>query len=244
MIKFFQKIRQNMIKESKVSKYLLYAIGEIILVVIGILIALQVNNWNEYRKDRISEKELYLTLIESLESDLEDVQDKIIIIDSAIIAQEIFITKSLNEVETKYTTAELSDLIWKVAYTSYSFFPNYSLYNKISNNKQIDLIQSKRTQMEIMELYEQHYKEYNDLDLNLEQKAQFSLIPNYFGNMSSMYIESQEMNIDLFRENYSILTKECREIYFLSVTTKNSMRNCQDRIESLLEVLDNELNSL
>ncbi len=58
MIKFFRKIRQNMIKENKVSKYLLYAIGEIILVVIGILIALQVNTWNEYRKDRVSEKEL------------------------------------------------------------------------------------------------------------------------------------------------------------------------------------------
>ena len=50
MIKFFRKIRQNMIKENKVSKYLLYAIGEIILVVIGILIALSINNWNEQMK--------------------------------------------------------------------------------------------------------------------------------------------------------------------------------------------------
>jgi hypothetical protein len=46
MIKFFRKIRQNMIKENKISKYMLYAIGEIILVVIGILIALSINNWN------------------------------------------------------------------------------------------------------------------------------------------------------------------------------------------------------
>jgi hypothetical protein len=47
MIKFFRKIRQKLISENKFSKYLIYAIGEIILVVIGILIALQVNNWNE-----------------------------------------------------------------------------------------------------------------------------------------------------------------------------------------------------
>jgi hypothetical protein len=44
MIKFFRKIRQTTIKENKASKYLLYAIGEIILVVIGIVIALQINN--------------------------------------------------------------------------------------------------------------------------------------------------------------------------------------------------------
>jgi hypothetical protein len=50
MIKFFRKIRQNMIKENRVSKYLLYAIGEIVLVVIGILIALSINNWNENQK--------------------------------------------------------------------------------------------------------------------------------------------------------------------------------------------------
>lgn len=46
MIKFFRKIRQKLLTENKFSKYLIYAIGEIILVVIGILIALQLNNWN------------------------------------------------------------------------------------------------------------------------------------------------------------------------------------------------------
>ncbi|MFT6046016.1 MAG: hypothetical protein ACI9WC_001721, partial [Arenicella sp.] len=55
MIRFFRKIRQNLIKENKVGKYLLYAIGEIVLVVIGILIALQINTWNEDRKQSTSE---------------------------------------------------------------------------------------------------------------------------------------------------------------------------------------------
>ncbi len=50
MIKFFRKIRQKLLSENKFSKYLIYAIGEIILVVIGILIALQINNWNEAKK--------------------------------------------------------------------------------------------------------------------------------------------------------------------------------------------------
>jgi hypothetical protein len=50
MIKFFRKIRQNLLSEGKTGKYYKYAIGEIFLVVIGILIALQINNWNEKRK--------------------------------------------------------------------------------------------------------------------------------------------------------------------------------------------------
>lgn len=67
MLKFFRKIRYNHISKNKTGKYIKYALGEIILVVIGILIALQINNWNGNRKDVILEKE-YLT---RLKSDLE-----------------------------------------------------------------------------------------------------------------------------------------------------------------------------
>ncbi len=62
MLKFFRRIRQNLLSENKFSKYLLYAIGEIILVVIGILIALQINNWNEEQKLLSNEKETIASL--------------------------------------------------------------------------------------------------------------------------------------------------------------------------------------
>ncbi|RKE02540.1 DUF6090 family protein [Marinifilum flexuosum] len=52
MIKFFRTIRQKLLSENKFSKYLIYAIGEIVLVVIGILIALQINKWNENKKNK------------------------------------------------------------------------------------------------------------------------------------------------------------------------------------------------
>ncbi|MFT7073388.1 DUF6090 family protein [Patiriisocius sp. Uisw_017] len=52
MVKFLRKIRQKMLTENKFSKYLIYAIGEIILVVLGILIALAINNWNENNNEK------------------------------------------------------------------------------------------------------------------------------------------------------------------------------------------------
>ena len=55
MLKFFRKIRQQLVSENNFSKYLLYAAGEILLVMIGILLALQINNWNEANKNRVKE---------------------------------------------------------------------------------------------------------------------------------------------------------------------------------------------
>ena len=56
MIKFFRNIRQTLLSEGKTTNYLKYAIGEIVLVVFGILIALQINNWNEDSKLRNQER--------------------------------------------------------------------------------------------------------------------------------------------------------------------------------------------
>lgn len=67
MIKFFRNIRQNLLHEGKTSKYLKYAIGEIVLLVIGILIALQINNWNEVQKS----KELEISYLENLKEDVK-----------------------------------------------------------------------------------------------------------------------------------------------------------------------------
>ena len=71
MIKFFRKIRQKLLSENKFSKYLIYAIGEIILVMIGILLALQVNNWNEERKQKQKEIVNLIAIKEDLEHDLK-----------------------------------------------------------------------------------------------------------------------------------------------------------------------------
>ena len=86
MLRFFRHIRQRLLTENRFSKYLLYAVGEIILVVIGILIALQINNWNEDRKMRQSERQILLSLSDDFMANLST-------IDSSIAAIPLVIEK-------------------------------------------------------------------------------------------------------------------------------------------------------
>ena len=74
MIKFFRRIRYNLMEQNKTSKYFKYAIGEIVLVVIGILIALQINNWSEKNKLRTTETKILNELKIALERDLLNIK--------------------------------------------------------------------------------------------------------------------------------------------------------------------------
>ena len=76
MLRFFRQIRQRLLTENKFSKYLLYAIGEIFLVVIGILIALQINNWNELRKTHLQDLEFLNNLKVELTVDISALKER------------------------------------------------------------------------------------------------------------------------------------------------------------------------
>ena len=71
MIKFFRRIRQKLIDEGNLKGYVFYAFGEILLVVIGIVIALQIDNWNENRINQSELREILLTIKANLQSDIE-----------------------------------------------------------------------------------------------------------------------------------------------------------------------------
>ena len=86
MIKFFRKIRQKLLKQNRVSKYLVYAFGEIVLVVIGILIALQINNWNENQKLLAQEQLILKQLKSEYESNLKQLDEKILMRNQALDA--------------------------------------------------------------------------------------------------------------------------------------------------------------
>lgn len=75
MIKFFRKIRQKLLSENKFSKYLLYALGEIILVVMGILMALQINNWKQ-KQENLKKVNKYLTEIkQNIKADIHRIDE-------------------------------------------------------------------------------------------------------------------------------------------------------------------------
>ena len=90
MIKFFRKIRQNLLSEGKTGKYFKYAVGEIVLVVIGILIALQLNNLNDERKTENLRQVYYEQLLQDFEKDKAYIKEHSSIIDSNMVKVKAF----------------------------------------------------------------------------------------------------------------------------------------------------------
>ena len=115
MLKFFRTIRKKLIEEDNVRKYLFYAIGEILLVVIGILIALQVNNWNEERKDQQQAETYVQLLIEDLNADLNKYNTDIAIlseiVDKKVALQAHFDTAAVNRDSMRETLPLLQDRV-------------------------------------------------------------------------------------------------------------------------------------
>ncbi len=96
MIKFFRKIRQTLLSENKLGKYLLYAIGEIFLVVIGILLALGINNWNQDKKDQKLEEQYYCRLLEDVKQDYKNYNNSIDLLNDKISTNNTLIQKLLD----------------------------------------------------------------------------------------------------------------------------------------------------
>ncbi|MBC2837748.1 DUF6090 family protein [Robiginitalea sp. SC105] len=75
MFRFFRTLRYRFLAQNRVTRYLLYALGEIVLVVIGILLALQINSWSQDRQNRVEEQKYLLRLKQDFETDLKSIQD-------------------------------------------------------------------------------------------------------------------------------------------------------------------------
>ncbi|WP_432410518.1 DUF6090 family protein [Rasiella sp. SM2506] len=127
MIKFFRRIRKNLLTENKFSKYLLYAIGEIILVVIGILIALNINNWNEERKEKVVVRNVLKDIRYDLVADTvkfsRDLQSIPGFVDNA---------KSLLN-GTFSDTISANSLFYKMPYTAFNYKVKNQSYEKVVN---------------------------------------------------------------------------------------------------------------
>lgn len=110
MIKFFRKIREQLLTQNKFTKYLIYAIGEIFLVVIGILIALQVNNYNEQRKTNVKESKYLVSIKNELLNNLEVVKTENTLLNSSLKAQKRLMSLINTKIDT-ISEKELSKIL-------------------------------------------------------------------------------------------------------------------------------------
>jgi len=215
MIKFFRQIRKSLLMENKTSKYLKYAIGEIVLVVIGILIALQINNWNEKRKQKQVELELLTSLVTDLDGNIEALH-RLIKFDSMVVKSNENIIAILNDKNSKYHDSlelEFGRSIrsgdFKTQKLTYESLKSIG-FNTISNTK---------VRNEIIKLYDMHYanSETADqflsnyfLEINRIYNAYFSTgetvfhkIPNNFEDLKSN---------EVFKNNFTAMAAEKKEI--------------------------------
>ncbi|MBN2614681.1 MAG: hypothetical protein JXR71_03225 [Bacteroidales bacterium] len=133
MIKFFRRIRRTLLSEGKVGQYLKYAIGEIVLVVIGILIALQINNWNQNRIKHRNEQIYLLGLKEEFQISKLKLKELM-----AVNQQNYNGAKKIVEFMTSNNTTPNESIFSNLLYQTFSadiaFNPNNSLLNEMINS--------------------------------------------------------------------------------------------------------------
>lgn len=157
MIKFFRRIRQNLLAENppdwqagKVSKYLLYAIGEIILVVFGILIALSIKNWQEDNFNRNLEKRYITDLTNNLKKDSTSFHN---LYNEALSASKAkdYIIKYLNQQD--YKSDSLAEY-FMYQWNPYKIFsPSTSTIDEMKSNGHLKIIRNEAIRKQIVDIY-------------------------------------------------------------------------------------------
>jgi hypothetical protein len=167
MIKFFRKIRQKLLSENKFSKYLIYAIGEIVLVIIGILLALQINNRNTERIEKATFESNLQFVIEDLEQDKTDLLKlkkgrQQVINKTEFILQAVKEQKMLSSHEI-YNNSEI--MLWK------SFDINNNGHERILSSNLYEAINFQPIRKKIR-AYILFYQQIKDLEKKLNESVE------------------------------------------------------------------------
>lgn len=149
MIKLFRNFRKAMLKENRFSKYFFYAIGEVILVVIGILIALKVNNWNLSRIEKKKEIKYLNNIVLDLQKDIARL-NYVILFREKRIAGDRKIINHINGLPVDDLT-ELTRSVFN-SLMEERFTPNNNTYMELSNSGNLSLISSDSIKMALLEL--------------------------------------------------------------------------------------------
>ncbi|MCP9198592.1 DUF6090 family protein [Gramella sp. GC03-9] len=140
MIKLFRNIRRRLLRENRFTRYLLYAIGEIILVVIGILIALQINEWNNYKHNRKQERFYLEKLEKNIQEDTIFLKFRIRQIDRT----EKEFKRLSEEIHDEHSKEFTQDSIARYLSTIFRFSPQKSVIENLIATGKLDLIKNQK----------------------------------------------------------------------------------------------------
>lgn len=249
MIKFFRKIRQKALTKNKFGKYLTYAIGEIILVVIGILIALSINNWNENRKDSIEEKAILESLLENLK--LSKIQSELLINEEKRLKKDLIEILGIASNDNKTNSKIISDSTFKNAvWDLQSDMPTFNAYNNLKSTNKMSLIKNKKINEKFTELEFRLNKLDDILDdrLSVHQiriddilENDVNFIPLIKSNVTNINIDNESKN------NYSQLleNKRIRNLLGMKLSITQDVidfrENLDEEIIDLKNLIEKEL---
>jgi len=177
MLKIFRNIRRKLLSENRSSKYTLYAIGEIFLVVVGILIALQINNWNESKQEDAITQKYYEGFISDLEKDKTQLDTLINVRKKQSMSANIL----LGMIESKEYDLDEFYNHYYFLFPFYRFIPNSNTLEEVLNSSHLRFIKDDniknrllnlRSSYKSIQLNEEHVYEdravylYSDLTLN------------------------------------------------------------------------------
>lgn len=152
MIKFFRRIRRQLLQSGKVKSYLAYAIGEIVLVVIGILLALQISNWNEVYKDHQLEKVYYCKLLEDVTQDhlllkqlIAENQDRLNSVNQAI---HLLQQKNVDRAELGKAMRNSINLI------RFNFNPSLSAFDDLKSSGKLGILRDLDLKKKLLNYYQ------------------------------------------------------------------------------------------
>ena len=205
MLRFFRKIRFDLMEKNKSGKYLKYAIGEIVLVVIGILIALQINNWNENQKLKKEETKLLNALVKEIEANSA-------VVDSTINDNDTILKISSKYLKTGLTNPNFNltpfERIRSLGYNTNKY--ETSIINEILETNAKALISNDETIAQLRTLKQAYNRSdktqfYVDEFWNTKVTDYFtkSGLGTYFGRIK--VIKNHESDSSLDKEFYSLL---------------------------------------
>lgn len=194
MLRFFRTIRKKLIEQDNARKYLLYAIGEIALVMIGILLALQVNNWNENKKARAYERTLLNELQEDVKKDIAFFDDHLLNSRNAKKREIHYYFERMIKGDEAVDDSKFDDHLFWLQYHN-TFHVNDGAYESIKSSG-IDKISNKEIRSFITNFYEfqiPRFEELIDFSANELLDARESNFPHLLGAPSFKFTNGFEI---------------------------------------------------